>query len=198
MTSILPYGAKGRELLLELKRSEWLPAYNGKRQDDGVRQVLGEIDALYKRMRSRMAESRDMREPFYGCPLMVYHASTLRNKRCLLAYLKYRADLIGNLRWDAGSAIPEDLRRKLCAEEAQYFSAYDNILSDYMREVDLDLAADMEPPKNLYVEVRVLRDCGEIDTVSGPVVLAKDTTHNLRRSDVEHLIRQGALEQVTS
>mmetsp|Transcript_21023 Transcript_21023/g.41232 ORF Transcript_21023/g.41232 Transcript_21023/m.41232 type:complete len:195 (+) Transcript_21023:198-782(+) len=194
MTSILPYGSKARELVLELKRSDWLPTYN----DEGVRLVLGEIDALYKRMRARMEDASDPRDPYYACPLMVYHVSTLRNKRCLLAYLKHRADALGQLRWDAGSAIPEDLKRKLCAEEVQYFAEYDNMLLDYMRDVDLDLGADMEPPKNLYVEVRVLRDCGELDTISGTIVLAKDTTHNLRRADVEHLIRQGALEQISS
>lgn len=34
---------KSRDLLVELKRSDWLPPYN----EDGVRGVLAEIQALY-------------------------------------------------------------------------------------------------------------------------------------------------------
>lgn len=37
------FGIKSRDLLVELKRSDWLPAYN----EDGVRGVLAEIQALY-------------------------------------------------------------------------------------------------------------------------------------------------------
>ena len=46
------------------------------------------------------------------------------------------------------------------------------------------------------MEVRVLRDCGDIITDSGSTVhLQKNTVHHLRRTDVELLIRQGYLEQ---
>ena len=48
------------------------------------------------------------------------------------------------------------------------------------------------------IEVRVLKDCGEILTESGPVVLQKNTYHYLRRTDIEHLIRQNFVEHVDS
>ena len=52
------------------------------------------------------------------------------------------------------------------------------------------------PPKVLYVEVRVLRDCGEVMTESGVVNLEAHSQHFLRRVDVEQLIRQiGLLEK---
>lgn len=54
----------------------------------------------------------------------------------------------------------------------------------------------MKPPKDLYVEVRVMKDCGEIVTATGTVHLEMNTTHFLPRSDVEHLIRQGFLRQI--
>ena len=54
----------------------------------------------------------------------------------------------------------------------------------------------MQPPKDLYIEVRVLKDCGEIFTENGPVNLEINSTHFLRRVDVESLIRQGMLVQV--
>lgn len=40
------FGAKSRELLVELKRSEWLPPFN----EDGVRGVIAEIQALYNEL----------------------------------------------------------------------------------------------------------------------------------------------------
>ena len=57
---------------------------------------------------------------------------------------------------------------------------------------------DMNPPKELHIEVRVKEDCGEIFTDTGVVSLKKNTTHFLRRSDVEHLIRQDVLEQINT
>lgn len=55
---------------------------------------------------------------------------------------------------------------------------------------------DSKPPKDLFVEVRVLRDCGEVMTENGAVNLEANSTHFLRRVDVEQLIRQGLLEQI--
>ncbi|RLN06062.1 hypothetical protein BBJ28_00017166 [Nothophytophthora sp. Chile5] len=78
----------------------------------------------------------------------------------------------------------------------QFFNAYDQLLTDYMADFELDLSADLKPPKDLYVEVRVLRDCGEVMTESGLVNLDAHSTHFLRRVDVEQLIRQGLLEQI--
>lgn len=46
------------------------------------------------------------------------------------------------------------------------------------------------------MEIRVLRDCGEVVTDTGVVNLELNTTHYLRRADVDHLIRQGLLEQI--
>ena len=54
----------------------------------------------------------------------------------------------------------------------------------------------MEPPKDLYVQVRVLQDIKELCTENGTVNLEMNSTHFLRRSDVEHLIRQGSLQQL--
>ena len=57
---------------------------------------------------------------------------------------------------------------------------------------------DLEPPKNLYVEVRVIKDCGMTTLPeSGDVYLEKNTIHFLRRSDVETLARQEIVEQIS-
>jgi GINS complex subunit 1 len=53
------------------------------------------------------------------------------------------------------------------------------------------------PPKELFVEARVLQDAGQIVTESGAtLILQEGTTHHMRRSDAEELIRNGVLEHV--
>jgi len=41
--------------------------------------------------------------------------------------------------------------------------------------------------------VRVLNECGEIITQDGVVNLQKNTTHFVRKTDIESLVRQGHL-----
>jgi GINS complex subunit 1 len=51
---------------------------------------------------------------------------------------------------------------------------------------------DLEPPKNLFIEIRVLEDCGELVTADGTVIkLDRGATEYVKKNDVEHLIKQG-------
>jgi GINS complex subunit 1 len=55
---------------------------------------------------------------------------------------------------------------------------------------------DLQPPKNLNIEVHVLKDVGEVMLPSGAgVTMTKGDRLLLRRSDVEQLIRQGLVEE---
>ncbi|KAF1332387.1 DNA replication complex gins protein psf1, partial [Globisporangium splendens] len=185
---------KGKELLRELQRSDWLPPYN----DELVRQVVEEVGSLHEQIMEKLRVFGDEieQQPSVHCGLIVSHQCLLRNKRCLLAYLYERTEKIKNLRWETGTIIPAPLAPNLCQREVQFFQSYDQLLTDYMADFEIDLSADTEPPKDLYVEVRVLRDCGEIMTENGLVNLEANSTHFLRRVDVEQLIRQGLLEQI--
>lgn len=187
------FGVKSRDLLIELKRSDWLPPYN----EDGVRGVLAEIQALYDELTDTLGgrATDEIPDPV-KVSLVVHHQALLRNKRCLLAYLKWRADRITQLRWETGPVIPQELQQSLSARERDLFNAYDGILTDYAEGLNLDLTADLQPPKELHVEVRVLSDCGEIMTDHGSVKLDRGTTHLLRRSDVEHLVLHGQLQEL--
>jgi len=63
--------------------------------------------------------------------------------------------------------------------------------------VPLDLTVDLTPPKELFIEVRCQRDFGAVMLPeSGEVNLQKNTTHLLRRSEVDHLIKQGVVSEV--
>ena len=97
--------------------------------------------------------------------------------------------------------LPEGVQQSntLSPAELDYFSAYNRLVSDYNESVGLDLTSDLEPPKDLNVEVRVVvPDLGEIMTDGGPVALELGSVHFLRRSDVEFLIRLGHLEMIKS
>eukprot|EP00937_MAST-01D_sp_MAST-1D-sp2_P005330 g5330.t1 len=191
------FGVRGRELLQELKRSEWLPPYN----DDGCRRLIEEINAMYDEVQNSLKAlgDRDLDPTTDGgvaCGIKVHEQSMLRGKRCMLAYLQHRLERVKQLRWETGPVVPEHLQRLLSGKEVEFFGAYDRALSGYMASFDMDLTADLTPPKELCVEVRVLEDCGEIMTDGGAVHLEAHSTHFLRRSDVEHLIRQGKLQQL--
>ncbi|KAI9920960.1 hypothetical protein PsorP6_001730 [Peronosclerospora sorghi] len=108
----------------------------------------------------------------------------------------YRMEKIKALRWKTGTILPGLVAQNLCQREIQFFNQYDELVTDYMADLELDLSADTKPPKDLYIEVRVLRDCGDVMTESGVINLEAHSQHFLRRVDVEQFIRQGLLEQI--
>jgi GINS complex subunit 1 len=119
----------------------------------------------------------------------------------LFAFYTHRLAKLRGARWEGGSVLPEGVQQSntLSPAELDYFSAYNRLVSDYNESVGLDLTSDLEPPKDLNVEVRVVvPDLGEIMTDGGPVALELGSVHFLRRSDVEFLIRLGHLEMIKS
>jgi len=132
--------------------------------------------------------------------LLIRHQSILRNKQCLLAYTNERMRRIKNLRWTIGRKLPEHIEANLSDSERQFFADYDANLRQYIGDIsgltDLDLTIDMLPPKDPWIEVRVLKDAGrDIATEhSGVRNFRKNTMHFLDRRDAEPLINQGILE----
>ena len=55
---------------------------------------------------------------------------------------------------------------------------------------------DQTPPKDPSIEVRVLKDYGEVFLTLGRANLKKGTVHLLPRTEAEPLIREGVLESV--
>ncbi len=127
----------------------------------------------------------------------VHHAIIKRNKRCALAYVERRAATLKALRWELGPLPPEEMRVSMSNRERVFFTEYDKLVSEYNQAVGIDVTSDLTPPKDLLIQVRVLVDCGEVMTEAGAVTLAMGTTHSLKRRDVEHLVRQGFLEEHT-
>ena len=129
--------------------------------------------------------------------VVVYHTTILRNKRILLAYLMHRLRAIQAVRFSSGSVCPPHLLGNMSDPEQLFFKAYDKLVSSHMRAVGMDLTLDLAgPPKDLFVEVRVLQNLGEIGLSNGSFVrLDRGTTHFLKRTDVDPLIRRGLVKR---
>lgn len=59
-------------------------------------------------------------------------------------------------------------QNSLSPEEEEYFRLYSEMLAAYKGQwTDIDLTGSLEPPKDLFIDVRVLKDAGEIQTEYG-------------------------------
>lgn len=192
--------AAAKKLLLSAKRAKGNPAVPlGPYDEEALRTVAAECRSLYEDIRELTAGDSDLESLSDGvkATLVANHQAILRNKRCALTYLQCRLEALCQLRLEAGLMIPDDIRTNMSQHETRFFSDYDEIFTEYMREIRLDLTANQRPPKELFVEVRANTDCGELVTEqSGVINLAKGTSHFVRASDVQHLVTQGLLEHV--
>lgn len=85
----------------------------------------------------------------------------------------------------------------LSPEEEEYFRQYSDMLAAYKGQwTDIDLTGSLEPPRDLFIDVRVLKDAGEIQTEYGVINLTKNSQLYVRQGDVERLIAQGFLERL--
>jgi GINS complex subunit 1 len=126
-------------------------------------------------------------EPATACALLVNHLCMRRNKRCLLAYHRVRSDKLEEMCWNGidvlerqqqqpnkggeGAAMGADGNTSsLSPEEEEYVRQYSDLLAAYKGQwTDIDLTGSLEPPKDLFIDVRVLKDAGEIQTEYGYV-----------------------------
>lgn len=198
------YGQKAKELLLDLKRSDFIPPYN----KDTVRDALSEISLHFQELEdmttaleranpensTRVRVDRSLRPS-----LLLHEAAIQRNKRCLLAYHVHRLEKLKRLRWDTTAALPPHVKSLLDEAEVDFYTGYDKLVSRFNDKLGggLDLNSNVQPPEEDLIEVRVVKSgLGTIVTDYGEVSLDLGTTHFLSRGDVEHLIRQGSLQQI--
>ncbi|RYP90557.1 hypothetical protein DL770_003319 [Monosporascus sp. CRB-9-2] len=142
-----------------------------------------------------------------------------RNKRCLLAYHKTRTDRLEELVWKGydvvdlagqqvrdgpgapgagpGMANGDGGSSSLSPQEEDYVRHYSDLLAAYKGQwTDIDLTGSLEPPRDLFIDVRVLKDAGEIQTEYGAITLTKNSQFYVRQGDVERLIAQGYLQKL--
>ncbi|EEH17978.1 DNA replication complex GINS protein psf1 [Paracoccidioides brasiliensis Pb03] len=210
------YGDLGNKLVQHAKRVQslsQLPPY----QTEMVRSVAREVRELDK-------DVARILEPFEGtfnpsenhataCALLVDHLSMRRNKRCLLAYHRVRAEKLEEMCWQGRDVLDEEQMQggdpvsqgggghaanSLSPEEMEYFRQYSDMLAAYKGHwIDIDLTGSLKPPKDLFIDVRVLKDAGEIQTEYGAITLTKNSQFYVRLGDVERLIAQGYLQRLS-
>ena len=106
--------------------------------------------------------------------------------------------------WESGKAMPAHIAENLSQSELKYYDNYVEAIDAYNKDYasfcqGLDLTVDLTPPKELFIEVRVKKDYGKVLLPeSGEVHLQKGTTHLLRRSEVDGLIKKGIMDEVKS
>ncbi|GJE92318.1 GINS complex, Psf1 component [Phanerochaete sordida] len=217
-SSARQFGELATQLVTESRRSsatDTLLKYN----DVLVRQIVREqrqLEALIQAAMARLAEGSADGELNVTPDVLLYQTAILRNKRCLLAYHAHRVERLKDMYWAVGGALPlllaapaagstaasaGDVRAKLSPHEVDFLRAYNDSLRDFRADVlageELDLFAPISrPPRDLHVLVRVVRDCGVIQTEVGAIDFRRGQRFLVRRSDVEHLIVQGYLEEV--
>ncbi len=92
-----------------------------------------------------------------------------------------------------------DVRSKLSPHEVDFLRGYNDLILDFKSDfLDvLDLASGIDqPPGEIYVDVRVVKDCGTVYTEMGEIEFRKGQRYMVRRSDIERLIVQGFLEEI--
>lgn len=138
-------------------------------------------------------------DPATACTLLVDHLCMRRNKRCLLAYHRTRTDKLEEMVWNGNDILDLAVQQQkgpnegqnrgadlgnsegnsssLSPEEEEYVRQYSDLLAAYKGQwTDIDLTGSLEPPRDLFIDVRVLKDAGEIQTEYGWVQILFPTT----------------------
>ena len=89
-----------------------------------------------------------------------------------------RLDQLEKLSWKTSKTLPEHFEDKVSPLELKYFQDYISLIEKYtsslqygklhlsvvsLIRLNLMNSQDLEPPKDLFVEVRILKDCGEVE-----------------------------------
>ena len=110
------------------------------------------------------------------------------------------------MRWEIGQ-IPEYYIENCSESEIKYVEKYDTLLSNYSRKVGINIShvrrkiiffliqnifiKDMDPPKDIFLEIRATKNVGKFETENGALNILKNLVYYLKRKDAENLIKQG-------
>ena len=195
------YAEEAVKLAREAKRTtDIISPYN----TSVVRSITREIRLLHEEAQTTVQDLRkrcaDNNDHSALAEVWVQHLSLKRNKRVLMAYHRQRLEKCKEFCWDLGG-VPREIKNCLSQPEAEFCKEYIQLMNSYktyFTEIDLSAgnSSSLVPPKDLLIEVRVLKDCGVIQTENGTLALTRGSQFFVRRTDVEKLISQGFLKHV--
>ncbi|GFR41380.1 hypothetical protein Agub_g2063 [Astrephomene gubernaculifera] len=198
-------GRRARDLLKELKSygPQTLSPYN----EELIRLIFSEVDehnaqteAIVSELRRRQQEGEENQEvdEVTATTMCLHYECIKRNKRLLLIYMNERMQRLRDMRWTQRT-LPEAQKARCCQSEIQFYNDYSRVLSTYMSRsegVGMDLTLDTKPPKDTFVNVRGLKDAGEVILSYGRATILYGTTVSLPAEEAEPLIRDGTVELV--
>lgn len=167
--------------------------------DNIVRTSVTKLNKLFLEA-SRVSKVSDEGESQFstldnqGFLLLLMQNEIMRGKRALLAYHRTRLDHLAKLTKELPT-FPANVRPQLSKSEnkfqVEYAASLGRMAMAYGNIVNVNGQAT--PPKDLYITVRVVKDCGIVQTEFGPLYLNANSFHYVRKADVDHLISQGFL-----
>lgn len=166
----------------------------GSYKEEAVRNVLRLVRSYWNEAQEIFSSDGYRRgEDGSACKLLVTTMTLQHAARTLHIYHRLRVMKITRQIWSMPMK-PTDV--SLSSVESDFASHYRSNLKNYMANFKMDLTTSRNPPKDLFVMVRVLKDCGEVELDDGVVSLNANTFHFLKRSKIDHLLKQGFLLHV--
>jgi GINS complex subunit 1 len=182
------YGDKALKLVKECIRTSEPPIVPPYSQDE-VRQIVAEIKTLCRSISPKERSASALLD-----------LAIRRSKRCVLVYQRTRLDRIRDFWWDAGASTATVLNENVgtSQHETLFLKEYAKMVMQYKGNfMDIDLGQSLDPPRNIFVEIRVVLDCGQRMSDYGPIVLLVGTQHFIKRQIVEDLIQSGAVQVIS-
>ena len=112
----------GEELVKSLRKAHWLPFYDA----NGIRETAKEMSEHFSRLHhfSALIDLPGADPQQFAAAFILYQAAFWRNRKCVLAYLKYRMEKLQSLRLQATLELTDKVKEKLSQNEIKYFRQY--------------------------------------------------------------------------
>ncbi|CAD7975311.1 unnamed protein product [Amoebophrya sp. A25] len=212
-------------LLQDLVKSSWLPTYPKQEIDEILDEIirgyenLGVCNAeLYRREKLALEAYNEARrendeEPITDIKdvpaefteemclpavlgMKVWLADLLRSKRCVLAYIRKRLEIIRRTRWQEGRIFSDGRLKKMAPEEIAYLNKYNDIVDEYMAGCGfegMNLATDRSIQTDAYTTIRII-DNNDVEGAEEVVLsdgrsikLTPGLQYRVRTEDAEQL-----------
>lgn len=166
--------------------------------DEGVRISIDEFKNLYQEFINCLRISElDPKNTSCKAKTFILITQLKRYRRILLTYHLDRIMRISQ-RMNSSKDFSQNILNNFSKAEIKYYHIQSESIVQYKAALGhhVDICGPVVPPKDFYIQVRVERDCGLIQTEYGRVALSQGTMHYLKRNDIEHLIVRGFLIHV--